>query len=349
MLILAIETSCDETAAAIVEDGSIVLSSVIASAKDIFARTTGVIPEEAARRQVECMIPVLDECLRGGRSTPADIDALAVTRGPGLLGSLLVGTAAARTVAAVFRKRIIGVHHTLGHLSSTWLRPESASSAPDEPPCFPIITLSASGGHTDLWYRTSHTHGVLLGSTRDDAAGEAFDKGASLLGLPYPGGPSLSRCAEGGDATAFPFPTPLRGDPTLEFSFSGLKTALKYTLRDLSTPLTDAVRRDLAASYQNALVEHLTDRVLRALDHSPDPQEIHVVGGVSANAALRAALTKALLSRGLRLRTPALLSYCTDNAAMIGAAAHFLALEREEAAFAPFTTEATIPLATVFA
>jgi N6-L-threonylcarbamoyladenine synthase len=227
MLVLGIETSCDETSVAVVEDGTKVRSNVIASSKAAFKALAGVIPEEAARRQVECMIPVLDQALKEADVTLAQVDAIAVTRGPGLLGSLLVGTATARVLAAITKKPLIGVHHTLGHLTSTWL------DTADDLPLFPLLTLSVSGGHTDLWYRTSHLQGRLIGRTRDDAAGEAFDKGAAQLGLPYPGGPSIAKAAEKGNAAAYHFPSPLHNEPGCDFSFSGLKTSLKYLLRDL--------------------------------------------------------------------------------------------------------------------
>src|SRR3989344_2396156 len=185
---LGIETSCDETAIAIVEDGQRVKSSVIASSVEAFTATGGVIPEEAARKQIECIVAVLKEVLHKGEMSWDQIDAIAVTKGPGLLGSLLIGTVTSRALASIWEKPLIGVHHTLGHLSSTWLDlPEG------QEPQFPILTLSASGGHTELWLRTNHLSGTLLGRTRDDAAGEAFDKGATLLGLPYPGGPSISK------------------------------------------------------------------------------------------------------------------------------------------------------------
>jgi len=199
MIILGIETSCDETSVALVADGREVLSSVIASSRQSFEALAGVIPEEAARKQVECMVPVLREAMHEADIPVGEIDAIAVTRGPGLLGSLLVGTTTARVLSYSWNRPLIGVHHTLGHLSSPWLAPPGVES---EDIRFPILSLSASGGHTDLWYRTSHTAGTLLGRTRDDAAGEAFDKGASILGLPYPGGPSISKASEGGSPDA---------------------------------------------------------------------------------------------------------------------------------------------------
>lgn len=332
MLLLGIETSCDETSVAVVEDGKQVRSCIIASSKAMFERTTGVIPEEAARKQVECMTPVLDSALEEAKISVQRIDAIAVTKGPGLLGSLLVGTTAARVLASTFQKPLIGVHHTLGHLSSTWLDAETE-------PQFPIITLSASGGHTDLWYRTSHTEGILLGATRDDAAGEAFDKGASLLGLPYPGGPSLSKAAEGGNPHAHVFPEPLKQEDTLDFSYSGLKTSLKYLLRDqphYNLP-------DIAASFQYAICLHLVESVRSSLKQHPTTKEIHVVGGVSANTALR----KMLRELPIPFRAPVKLIYCTDNAAMIASAGYFLWKEHGNDAHCSFLTEASLPRSSV--
>lgn len=338
MKILGIETSCDETSAAVVEDGVRALSNVIATSKAAFAGTTGVIPEEAARKQVECILPVLHASLTEARLTPEHIDAIAVTRGPGLLGSLLVGTVTARALSALWKKPLVGVHHTLGHLSSVWLEA-------DPLPVFPSITLSASGGHTELWLRTAHTTGLLLGATRDDAAGEAFDKGASLLGLPYPGGPSISCAGTSGSPAAFEFPMPLHDEPGFDFSFSGLKTSLKYTLRDLEKERSEKKfdREDLlshlAASFEYAICRHLISRIERAMEEHPEVREIHVVGGVSANTRLREMLKK--LSRPARF--PVKLSYCTDNAAMIASAGYFLMQERGDKAFAAFETTASLP------
>lgn len=335
MMTLGIETSCDETSAAIVADGTRVLSCIIASSKDAFEHAGGVIPEHAAREQIRSIQPVIDQaCTQAGIALHA-IDLMAVTRGPGLLGSLLVGTVTARTLAALCKKPLIGVHHTLGHLSSTWL------DATDEPQ-FPVLTLSASGGHTELWLRTGHLAGTLLGQTRDDAAGEAFDKGASLLSIPYPGGPSISRAGEQGNPQAFPFPQPLAGEQTLDFSYSGLKTALKYTLRDL--PDAAAHTADLAASFEFALCRHLVDRVIRALHLHSDIREVHLVGGVSANTRLRSMLTAACDNRTVRF--PVRLLYCTDNAAMIAAAGTFV--RQDHANNDDFVTAASLPSASVF-
>ncbi|MSR86910.1 tRNA (adenosine(37)-N6)-threonylcarbamoyltransferase complex transferase subunit TsaD [Candidatus Peribacteria bacterium] len=360
MRILGIETSCDETSVAVVLDGIHVQSNVISSSRATFEKLAGVIPEQAARMQIECITPVLQEALIEAKITMSDIDAIAVTRGPGLLGSLLVGTVTARAIASIHKKPLIGVHHTLGHLSSTWLeggheitsygRPGGASL-----PLFPLLTLSASGGHTDLWHRASHTRGRLLGRTRDDAAGEAFDKGASMLGLPYPGGPSIQKAAEGGDVKAYDFPLPLHAEDTLDFSFSGLKTSLKYLLRDISRasstrgPQVEDLRLtiDMAASFQHAICRHLVDRVERAITRHPDVKEIHLVGGVSANIHLRNVMGDLCRKKGVTVRVPKNLSYCTDNAAMIAAAGFFLHQELGDDVFNTFQTEASIPLEAV--
>src|SRR3989344_4012765 len=335
MRILGIETSCDETAAAVVEDGVRILSNVIASAKDAFLWSGGVIPEEAARKQVECILPVIAQAFSEAHITHEDLDAIAVTKGPGLLGSLIVGTTTARMIGAIWQKPLIGIHHHLGHLSSTWLL-NPTSQAPCHSPKFPILTLTVSGGHTELWLRTAHTSGKLLGRTRDDAAGEAFDKGACLLGLPYPGGPAIAKAAESGNPNAFAFPHPLHSDDTIDFSFSGLKTSLKYLLRDLGhSPIPPAYPilqpttynlADVAASYQHAICRHLCDRTAKALAQFPHIKEIHLVGGVSANIYLRKLLQES--TGQCFIRWPTAIEYCTDNAAMIAAAAEFLVAER---------------------
>lgn len=333
MRILGIETSCDETAVGIVENGRRVRSNVIASSMGDFARTGGVIPEEAARKQLECMQPVLKGALIEADCTMEDIDAIAVTRAPGLLGSLLVGNVAARTLAWIHGLPLVGVHHTLGHLSSPWLGLE-----PGDDPAFPILTLSASGGHTDLWLRSSHTRGTLLGHTKDDAAGEAFDKGASLMGLPYPGGPAIASAAAEGDPRAFPFPLPLADDDGFDWSFSGLKTSLRYLVRDDPGALDRLP--DLAASFEYAICRHLIDRVQRALKAHPDVRELHMVGGVSANRRLRAMAETC----GVTVRWPSAGAYCTDNGAMIAAAAEFMLREDPDARPRPFAASPSSPL-----
>lgn len=333
MRILGIETSCDETAVAVVDDGRAVRSNVIASSMSDFESTGGVIPEEAARAQLEWIQPVIRRALADAQCTMNDLHAIAVTYAPGLQGSLLVGNIAARTLAWLHELPLIGVHHTLGHLSSPWLCLEEGAD-----PLFPILTLSASGGHTELWLRTSHCTGTLLGRTRDDAAGEAFDKGASLLGLSYPGGPAIAHAAAGGDHRAFMFPLPLAGDASFDWSFSGLKTSLRYLLRD--DPSCIARLSDLAASFEYALCRHLIDRVERALTQYPEIQELHIVGGVSANMRLRAMAE----SCGKPVRWPLQREYCTDNGAMIAAAAEFLVHEDPSSLSRPFQVHASSPL-----
>lgn len=316
MLILGIETSCDETSAAVVRDGYDVLSCVISSSQKDFVSRGGVIPEDAARKQLESILPVIEQALVKAGIHHSDVDAIAVTHGPGLLGSLLVGTSTARVLSRMWDTPLLPVHHTLGHLSSTWL-------SSDEPQ-FPVLTLSVSGGHSDLWYRTSHTSGVRVGTTRDDAAGEAFDKGAVMLGLPYPGGPALAALALNGDEMSYTFPNPLSQDPHVDFSFSGLKTSLKYLLRDLGeSQMNSSVRADIAASYQLAICRHLQSRMERALEMYPETKELHIVGGVSANTRLRTLATDIASRHSIVVRWPTSLRYCTDNAAMIAAAAHF--------------------------
>jgi len=336
MHILGLETSCDETSAAVVRDGYEVLSCIISSSKNDFVSLGGVIPEDAARKQLESILPVIEMALSNAAISHDQLDAIAVTYGPGLLGSLLVGTSTARVLAAIWKKPLLAVHHTLGHLSSTWLASKGL--------VFPVLTLSVSGGHTDLWYRTSHTSGIRIGTTRDDAAGEAFDKGAVMLGLPYPGGPALSKLATAGDENAYVFPSPLSHEKKTDFSFSGLKTSLKYLLRDIGDKaLEKKARSDIAASFQLAICRHLGSRIELALDMYPDTKELHIVGGVSANSRLRTMATDIGKRSSVVVRWPTSLVYCTDNAAMIAAAAYFEHVEIKSAQ-REFRTHATSSL-----
>lgn len=335
MQILAIETSCDETSVAIVEDGQHVRALSIASASNEFSKKGGVIPEDAARKQVELMLPTVHAALKQASADMNSIDAIAVTKGPGLLGSLLVGTTCARTLALVHHKPLIGVHHTLGHLSSTFIEQELPEDS------FPLLTLSVSGGHTELWLRRSHTDGTLLGRTRDDAAGEAFDKGAALLDLPYPGGPSIAKAAELGNEEAYEFPLPLRDDAGFDFSFSGLKTALRYLLRD-HPPQDDREHANIAASYQYAIVRHLLTQTQRAVEAHNECAQVHIVGGVSANTRLREWAQAMMPDK--RIVVPSSFDYCTDNAAMIGAAAYFIQQEQGTNAYDDFETAASMPM-----
>jgi N6-L-threonylcarbamoyladenine synthase len=302
-VILGIETSCDETAAALVTDGGEIRASVVSSQAELHARYGGVVPEVASRRHLELVTPVIREALAAAEATLADVDRIAVTQGPGLIGALLVGLAAAKAVAWSRRLPLVPVDHLDGHVASLYLQPE-----PLEPP---FLCLLASGGHTMLLDVRTHTERVLLGSTLDDAAGEAFDKGARLLALGYPGGHEIDRLAKAGDPSAFEFP--VARVPGLDFSFSGLKTALLYAVRDLSEEKLEARRADLAASYQHAIVRALVERVREAAERT-NRDRVAIVGGVAANSALRAALPDA---------TAAPLPLCTDNAAMIASAARW--------------------------
>ncbi|HEX5173343.1 MAG TPA: tRNA (adenosine(37)-N6)-threonylcarbamoyltransferase complex transferase subunit TsaD [Gaiellaceae bacterium] len=297
------ETSCDETAAALVTEEGEIRSSVVSSQAELHARYGGVVPEVASRRHLELVTPVLREALADAGATLEDVDRVAVTQGPGLIGALLVGLAAAKALAWSRRLPLVSVDHLDGHVASLYLQPD-----PLEPP---FLCLLASGGHTMLLDVRSHTERTLLGSTLDDAAGEAFDKGARLLGLGYPGGREIDRLAGGGDVSAFDFP--VARVPRLDFSFSGLKTALLYAVRGLSDEELAARRADLAASYQYAIVRALVERVREAAERT-GRDRIAIVGGVAANSALRAALPDA---------TAAPLALCTDNAAMIASAARW--------------------------
>ena len=302
-LILGIETSCDETAAALVGDEGDIYSNVVASQAELHARYGGVVPEVASRRHLELVTPVIREALTEAGASLDDVDRVAVTRGPGLIGALLVGLAAAKAVAWSRRLPLVPVDHLDGHVASLYLQPQ-----PLEPP---FLCLLASGGHTMLLDVRSHTQQDLLGSTLDDAAGEAFDKGARLLGLGYPGGREIDRLAHEGDPGAYDFP--VARVPGLDFSFSGLKTALLYAVRDLKEDELAERRADLAASYQRAIVRALVERVREAVEQT-GRQQVAIVGGVAANSELRAALPEAVAAP---------LTLCTDNAAMIASAARW--------------------------
>jgi N6-L-threonylcarbamoyladenine synthase len=302
-VILGIETSCDETAAALVTEQGEIRSSVVSSQAELHARYGGVVPEVASRHHLELVTPVIRDALAEGRATLDDVDRVAVTRGPGLIGALLVGLGAAKALAWSRRLPLVPVDHLDGHVASLYLQPE-----PLDPP---FLCLLASGGHTMLLDVRSHTERALLGSTLDDAAGEAFDKGARLLGLGYPGGREIDRLAREGDREAYDFP--VARVPGLDFSFSGLKTALLYAVRGLEGEELEARRADLAASYQHAIVRALVERVREAAKQT-GRDRIAIVGGVAANSALRAALAEA---------SAAPLALCTDNAAMIASAARW--------------------------
>jgi N6-L-threonylcarbamoyladenine synthase len=299
-VILGIETSCDETAAALVTVAGEIKSSVVASQDELHARFGGVVPEVASRRHLELVMPVIDEALRTAGAGLGDVEAVAVTTRPGLIGALLVGVSAAKALAWARRLPLIAVNHLHGHVASLYLRPLDL-----EPP---FTCLLASGGHTMVLDVRDRGGYRVLGTTLDDAAGEAFDKGARLLGLGYPGGKAIDALAEDGDASAYDFP--VARVPGLDFSFSGLKTSLLYTVRKLSPQELEARRADLAASYQRAIVRALVMRLEEA-----GGERLAVVGGVAANSELRAALPDAALAP---------LALCTDNAAMIASAGRYV-------------------------
>jgi N6-L-threonylcarbamoyladenine synthase len=303
-LILAIETSCDDTCAALVSEGGEIRSNVIASQGLLHARYGGVVPEIASRRHLELVDAVVADALERAGARLDDVDTVAVTRGPGLIGALLVGVSWAKALAATRRLPLVPVDHLHGHVVAATLGPEPIGS--------PFLSLVASGGHTFLARVDDPSSYTVLGQTLDDAAGEAFDKGARLLGLGYPGGPELDRLAREGDPDAYHFPRSAPGE--LDFSFSGLKTALLYRLRDEP----EANHADLAASYQRAIVDALVARTRAALERE-GLEQLAIGGGVAANSELRAAVGE--LDAAVRVPPPEL---CTDNAAMIAGAARFL-------------------------
>jgi len=313
--ILAIETSCDETACAVLENGRTLLASTVASQMDIHARYGGVFPEVASRQHILSIIPVVEQTLVQSNLTLKDMDAIAVTRGPGLAGSLVVGMNMAKGLALGTNLPLIGVNHLEGHIYSSWIY-NAGERVPPEPQ-FPLMALLVSGGHTELDLMTDHLTYKRLGSTLDDAAGEAFDKVARLLGLAYPGGPSIQRAAESGDPTRFKFPrAKLEGE--YDFSFSGLKTAVLYEVNDLKKQNKTLPVEDLAASFQAAVVDVLFKKTMQAArDHQA--KEILVAGGVSANRALRQAFQS---QNEFKVHIPPF-SLCTDNAAMIAAAGYY--------------------------
>jgi N6-L-threonylcarbamoyladenine synthase len=304
-MILAIETSCDDTCAAVVDAAGAIRSNVVSS-QGVHDRFGGVVPEIASRHHLELVNAVVDDALATAGATLDDLDAVAVTQGPGLVGALLVGVATAKALAAARGLPLIPVDHLQGHVAANFLQPD-----PIEPP---FVCLIASGGHTLLTRVTDHRGYELIGQTLDDAAGEAFDKGARLLGLGYPGGPALSKLASTGDPAAFDFPTGARV-AGLDFSFAGLKTALLYKTRELGPEETERRAADLAASYEHAIVEALIRRVERALELE---SRLAIGGGVAANRLLRE--RAAGLGVAVHIPPPQL---CTDNAAMIASAARY--------------------------
>jgi N6-L-threonylcarbamoyladenine synthase len=313
VLVLALETSCDDTCAAVVE-GARIRSNVVSSQAEFHARYGGVVPEVASRQHLELLNPVVDEALRTAEVDLASIDMFAVTRRPGLIGALLVGVSAAKALASVGRRPLAGVDHLQGHVAAAFLEPE-----PLQPP---FLGLIASGGHTLLAGVRSHDDHEVLGQTLDDAAGEALDKAARMLGLGYPGGPAIEREAAMGNAAEFDLPVAMTRDPGLDFSFSGLKTALAYLVRGMESDELREKRSDLAAAFQLAVVDQLVAKLERAR-RAGEWDVIVLGGGVAANALLRDRAFELAKRSGARLKLvpPEL---CTDNAAMIGSAARFV-------------------------
>jgi N6-L-threonylcarbamoyladenine synthase len=335
MLILGIETSCDETSAALVRDGRELISNVIHTQIDIHKAYGGVVPEVAARSHIEVVLAVVDEAIKQAKVTWGDIDAIGVTYAPGLIGSLLIGCVAARTLAIIKNKPLYNIHHVEGHVYANFLL--------EPQPKFPMLALIVSGNHSQLVLFRDHGDYKLLGQTQDDAVGEAFDKVAKILGLPYPGGPSVSKAAERGNPRAFAFPkAQMQGE--YDFSFSGLKTAVlrrvqqlcgkshDFPSTQLAALLSESQKHDLAASFQRVAIETLVDKTIKAFEaHSP--ASVVIAGGVAANSELR---------RQLRERLPIDINYapiqlCTDNAAMIATLTYYRAKLQKPAD--PYTLE----------
>lgn len=313
--VIGLETSCDETSAAVVARGATVLSNVVASQAHLHARWGGVVPEVASRMHVERMLPVIVEALERAETKASDIEGIAVTNRPGLVGALVVGVACAKALALAWKVPVVGVHHLVGHLYAARLACPALSD--------PFLCLVVSGGHTELIWVQDADRAYVVGRTKDDAAGECFDKSARLLGLPYPGGPALERLASGGDPGAVRFPRAWLGD-TLDFSFSGLKTAVaRFVAEDRGqTPLPD-----VAASLQQAIIDVLVQKTLLAAERL-SARAVALGGGVAANSALKRAMQVACEERGIACVVPPA-ELCTDNAAMIAAAA-WHRLERGE-------------------
>jgi N6-L-threonylcarbamoyladenine synthase len=307
MRILALESSCDESAVAVYDDAAGLLAHVVHSQVDLHRVYGGVVPELASRDHVRRLLPLVRTAMAEARTGSGDLDGVAFTAGPGLIGALLTGVALGRSLAFAWKVPAVAVHHLEGHLLAPLLE--------DEPPPFPHLALLVSGGHTMLIDVAAPGDYRLLGETRDDAAGEAFDKSAKLLGLPYPGGPELARLAERGRAGRFEFPRPMLDRAGLEFSFSGLKTAVSLAARDARD---DQARADIAAGVQQAIIDTLVAKTLRALDQTGHPALV-VAGGVGANRLLRERLTTEAARQGVRVYYPRV-EFCTDNAAMIAVA-----------------------------
>lgn len=330
MYILGIESSCDETSMSIIKDGTTEIATVVLSQMDTHAYYGGVVPEIASRMHTENITFVLDEVLKKANMKMEDIDAIAVTYGPGLIGSLLIGLMCAKTLSFVYNKPLIPVHHIAGHIYANNLV---------KPLEFPLISLVVSGGHTELVYMKDHYNFELLGSTLDDAVGEAYDKVARVLNLPYPGGPLVDKLAfDGNDSYDLPLPL---NDDSYNFSFSGLKSAVINLAHNEKQKGREIIKADMAASFQNRVVEILTKKTMRALKDK-DVSNLIVAGGVAANRGLRKRLTEECEKNNINLIIPEI-KYCTDNGAMIGASGYY-AYKRGDIAGLDLNAKATVKL-----
>jgi N6-L-threonylcarbamoyladenine synthase len=338
MKVLGLESSCDETAAAVVEDGVRVLSDIISSQADVHARFGGVVPELASRHHVVNVMPVLESALGGANLSLDDIDAVAVTRGPGLVGALLVAVQVAKAIAWARRLPLVGVHHLEGHLAAVHLEP--GPGLPRRAPSFPHVALLVSGGHTSLIRVDDHGKYQELGRTLDDAAGEAFDKVAKLLGLGYPGGAKIDKLAKTGDIAALKLPRPLPKKTDVDFSFSGMKTWMLTWVKEHGVPEGQALS-DVCASFQHAVVTSLVSKTREAVRQA-GVRQVQIAGGVAANSHLRAEMQRAGAEDGFEVFVPPP-RRCTDNAAMIAAAGYFH-LARGERAPLDLRAEAVLPL-----
>lgn len=338
MRVLGIESSCDETAAALVTESGEVLADVVASQVATHGPYGGIVPELASRAHMQAIIPVIREALVKAPGGFEGVDAIAVTQGPGLVGSLLVGVQVAKALAWSIGKPLVGVNHLDGHLLAVYLRRPS-EDGPHEGPAMPFVGLLVSGGHTALYRVEGRGDIGLLAQTRDDAAGEAFDKAAKILGLGYPGGPVIDRLAAGGNADAFSFPLPMASRKTLEFSFSGLKTALARHVQQHGVPSGEQELADLCASFQGVIVESLVRKSMLACKQE-ELNRLVISGGVAANRGLRSRAKEVCDANGIRLFVPPPIS-CTDNAAMIAMAAlHRLAAgEQDDFSFAVYSRD----------
>lgn len=312
-LVLAIETSCDETAAAVVKNGRFIMSNIVSTQIELHKKYGGVVPEIASRMHIQNINPVIQEALDTAKVTLDDIDVIGVTYGPGLVGALLVGVVEAKALAFVKQKPLVGVHHIEGHISANYIED------PDLKP--PFICLIVSGGHSHLVHVKDYGEYEILGKTRDDAAGEAFDKVARAIGLGYPGGPKIDKLAKEGNSHAIEFPRAFMNEDTYDFSFSGLKSAVLNYLNQCKMKDIEINKADVAASFQAAVVDVLVEKTMQ-LTKQTGVNTVALAGGVAANQGLRTAMEKACENRGITLKYPSI-HLCTDNAAMIGSAAYF--------------------------